>query len=266
MMTMETSNIPAFILCRSDQVFIQTILLILSVSPSVLSIYIAGRLEISRPTGYWITHLGILLFIAGAGTTFFPGLSSFSFSSKGIVFSILAVGLAILFETRLPANRRATTGSHSPGKNCPSAYPGKNYPSAYHDIPTGPFLLVDQLKQPAWAVKSKQTVIQWMIIFALIGSLEEVCYRGIILQTILTVTNGAARVLLVIIQVLLFGLNHLFFGHKQVILKTLFGLTLTVITLWTGTIVPAMLAHSLFNGWAIYETNKQILFKAASHA
>ncbi|HEV9038750.1 MAG TPA: CPBP family intramembrane glutamic endopeptidase, partial [Puia sp.] len=215
----------------------------------ILSTYAAGRLEISRPTVYWISYLSILLFIAGTGSVFLLNGSLFGCSVQGILLSVSVVALAVLFESTL-RTKGAAAGRRKPDNR------------ACQDIPTSSYLLTDQLKKHAWIIKGKQTVIRWIIIFALIGCLEEICYRGIILQTILYKAVGAPRALLICLQVILFGLNHVFFGARQVLMKTLLGLLLTVITLVTGTLVPAMLAHSLFNAWAIYDSNKQLL-KAA---
>ena len=143
---------------------------------------------------------------------------------------------------------------------CSGNYHGakRNEVFIYDDLSNPAINFIDQLKWNDWIIKNQVNGISWIILFAIIGGAEEVCFRGIILKTILTNTSGASRILLVFLQVLLFGFNHLFFGYKQIVPKLFFGFMLTMITIQMHTLLPAILSHSLFNAWAIYEPNKQI--------
>ncbi len=247
---MVTFKILAYTLCHSDIIFIQTILLLLSISPSILAIYLVERTETFRAPAFWVTYLLLLVFISVFGIILLLNITLFDMSLFGLLSPLFITAFAVLFEKKCLKflNTAENNGWHHSA--------GKNHGLAYADIPNITPQLPDRLKWSGWAIRNKWQFIRWVLVFSLIGAMEEICYRGIILQSILSNFHGSAKVVLIALQILLFGLNHAFFGYEQIIPKVFFGLMLTLVTISTHALIAAILSHLLFNAWAIYAANK----------
>jgi uncharacterized protein len=69
---------------------------------------------------------------------------------------------------------------------------------------------------------------------------EEVLFRGFLLTFVASLTGLPAATA---ITVVLFGLFHGYYGWKGVLKTALFGLVATLIVVWSGSLIPAVLIH-----------------------
>ena len=115
-------------------------------------------------------------------------------------------------------------------------------------------------------VVNKPTARQWMFgdtrrivnqgqklpIGILLGSilgeslLEEVLWRGYLISYAINVLNMPAQYA-VILSSAAFGMNHIAYGLANVISKTLFGIILSLMYLASGSLLPCILCHQVFN-------------------
>lgn len=80
-----------------------------------------------------------------------------------------------------------------------------------------------------------------------LGAMEEVVYRGILVQLCGLLVNPRLVAMALALSVVLFGLSHIEFGWPHVISKLPLGALALAAVLGTGFIVPALIAHVLFN-------------------
>jgi uncharacterized protein len=83
----------------------------------------------------------------------------------------------------------------------------------------------------------------YLIVSATAGFCEELIFRGYLMQQFSAWTGS--RALGVIIQGVLFGLGHAYYGWKLVLVIMVHGSLLGVLTYWRNSLRPAMLAHGL---------------------
>jgi len=83
----------------------------------------------------------------------------------------------------------------------------------------------------------------YLTLSATAGFCEEFIFRGYLMQQF-TAWSGS-RVLGVILQGVLFGLGHAYYGWKLVLVIMVHGSLLGVLTCWRNSLRPAMLAHGL---------------------
>ena len=76
--------------------------------------------------------------------------------------------------------------------------------------------------------------------------IEEVLWRGYLVSYATDVLNIPVQYA-VIIASLAFGMNHLAYGLANVISKTLFGIILSLMYLASGSLLPCILCHQVFN-------------------
>ncbi len=76
--------------------------------------------------------------------------------------------------------------------------------------------------------------------------LEEVLWRGYLISYAMDVLNVPGQYAVVIAS-LSFGMNHLAYGLANVISKTLFGVILSIMYLASGSLLPPILCHQVFN-------------------
>lgn len=74
---------------------------------------------------------------------------------------------------------------------------------------------------------------------------EEFIFRGMLLST---ATGAWGPVIAIGLGAFLFGLHHVSFGVPSIISKTVGGLLTGIQTVLTGSVVPAILTHLLFQG------------------
>jgi hypothetical protein len=93
-----------------------------------------------------------------------------------------------------------------------------------------------------------------------VAALEEVSFRGYLLQACLrlpTVTLAAAAVFSIGV---LFALSHVFFGWREVLAKAPLSAVATVSALALGSVLPAVIAHAVFNASVWRDSKLQPLF------
>lgn len=81
----------------------------------------------------------------------------------------------------------------------------------------------------------------WIPTAVTAGCCEEILFRGYLLAFVTGVTGPA---LAVAITVALFGLFHVYEGWQGTLKTAAFGLVATLIVLWSGSLIPAILIHA----------------------
>jgi len=91
----------------------------------------------------------------------------------------------------------------------------------------------------------KMDVWQWLVLPIVVAAIEEPFFRGL-LQQRLTVVFGHP-LWGVIAQAALFGAPHLYEGPTAALTIFYLGVILGALTWWRRSLVPALVAHALFN-------------------
>ncbi|MEU1158282.1 CPBP family glutamic-type intramembrane protease [Streptomyces sp. NPDC005918] len=86
--------------------------------------------------------------------------------------------------------------------------------------------------------------LAWLVA---VGVLEECVFRGTLTGVALIQDALVVRVLLLALATAAFALSHIFFGWAQVAAKLPLSLTALALTLLTGNVLGAVVAHALFN-------------------
>jgi membrane protease YdiL (CAAX protease family) len=94
------------------------------------------------------------------------------------------------------------------------------------------------------AVENLRPVLWSMVTIAI---LEELVFRGVLVQLCFLVGDAYLRGALLLLTTVVFALSHIQFGWPHVWGKAPLGLFALLATLLTGSILPAILAHLLFN-------------------
>jgi hypothetical protein len=82
-----------------------------------------------------------------------------------------------------------------------------------------------------------------------VAAAEEVVHRGVLLALALRIPSPVLAGFAVLGVQLAFALSHVFFGWGQVLSKLPLAALCTVAVLATGTVVPAVIGHLIFNAW-----------------
>jgi MFS family permease len=82
-----------------------------------------------------------------------------------------------------------------------------------------------------------------------VAALEEVLFRGVLVDLILVLSSPALVVVFLTLTVVCFALSHLYWGWGEVLAKSSLGALALVSVLALRTIAPAIIAHVLFNIW-----------------
>ena len=87
-----------------------------------------------------------------------------------------------------------------------------------------------------------------LLLICILGEviLEEILWRGYLVSYATNVLNIPVQYA-VVISSLAFGMNHLAYGLANVISKTLFGIILSLMYLVSGSLLPCILCHQVFN-------------------
>jgi len=88
----------------------------------------------------------------------------------------------------------------------------------------------------------------------LVALFEELIFRGFLVVLCFTLPNPWLITISLSITVLIFGAAHSYGGFRQVVAKTSLGIITLLVTLVTGTVLPAIVAHIYFNIVAYRET------------
>ncbi|WP_180342422.1 CPBP family intramembrane glutamic endopeptidase [Actinomyces wuliandei] len=100
-----------------------------------------------------------------------------------------------------------------------------------------------------WSIQTARIVLRpWSLAeLSLVALLEEVLYRGVLLNLFLSVASLPIRLLAVVSFATLFGLSHYTYGVRQVFLKFTYATLLSVVTIATGAVIAAVVAHLAVN-------------------
>jgi len=82
------------------------------------------------------------------------------------------------------------------------------------------------------------------------GFCEEIVFRGIALSVAFTL--GADAVIAVVVTSFLFALGHAVYGTTWMIGTMVLGIASAVVVLWTGSLWPAIIAHTLYDMTVYY--------------
>jgi membrane protease YdiL (CAAX protease family) len=233
------------------------IVVVLSLSSFSLASHIHSRWLRRRHVPFLTSYACILVLVAVGGALIQDPRRWFGGGVSGWMVSVL-LGIPIwqiatrcdryivrALERRSALGRRRLAGtSHAFGEPWSairaaqpiedrSRSPRRADPSrALRDRPTGLALLEHQ--PSAWGL-------------VVVGCLEELPYRAILVQSCLALGGGAATGLALAGTVVAFGLSHVEFGWSHVVSKTCFGGLALVGALVTGNAACALVAHALFN-------------------
>jgi len=235
-----------FILTPDISVYLETILIMVSCAPAILSTSIFQFIPKQQPRQFWYLYLGILIIICISSLAFIELQNTLkpSYSYSIYLLAISALLLAILAEQKIVrlVNRRFIL-----------SFTNETF-TAY----TGEFIKQDKnpyLFNPInWLSNNKRNdLTEKILVFALIGILEEWVFRGVLLHFIYIHTSGLAYYMLIIVQVLIFGISHIYFGASQVFSKIILGSFTTAIALLSGSILLSAGIHAFYNGWVVYK-------------
>ena len=97
-------------------------------------------------------------------------------------------------------------------------------------------------------VRQGQKLPIGLLLICILGEviLEEILWRGYLVSYATDVLNIPVQYAVVIAS-LAFGMNHLAYGLANVISKTLFGIILSLMYLASGSLLPCILCHQVFN-------------------
>ena len=251
-----------YTLTHDTKIYIQTILLLMSLSPSTLCAQLYSSLPNKKAINFWYFYSFCLLLISVAGIQFLHLKTWWIVPTHSYLVALQTLGitiLAFLAEDYIAAyiNRKYIQQL----LNCSSIYTQTTLQEKGR--PDNSFTSTDSFQgftedadlQYSWIPKKgEKTLIPMIVAFATIGLLEEIVFRGVLLQTILVKTTGLTCYLLVGVQVLAFAFAHVYFAYYQIMPKFFFGLLLTLLTLQTKSLLPCMISHALFNIAVIYKT------------
>lgn len=114
-------------------------------------------------------------------------------------------------------------------------------------------------KQQEWLRAMEDPKLEHGLIL-LVAALEEVIYRGLLLRTCFLLPGKVFPWIAVAGLLTAFSLSHIRFGWPQVLAKLPLGVLATISALCLGTVLPAMVAHMVFNEGIWRDRKNQIEF------
>jgi membrane protease YdiL (CAAX protease family) len=114
-------------------------------------------------------------------------------------------------------------------------------------------LAVDRMQTPTTPYQPPSgfaEIFLWILLSLSAGVCEEVVYRGYLQQQFRAATRSVAAA--VLLQALVFGLNHAYQGWKQVIVIVPLGILYGALVAWRRNLRASMIAHAwsdIFEGW-----------------
>jgi membrane protease YdiL (CAAX protease family) len=99
---------------------------------------------------------------------------------------------------------------------------------------------------------------QTLALLVVIAVLEEILFRGVLLDLAISMPGEGLRIAAVAALALAFAATHIAFGWTQVVAKLPLSLTATAAALTTGSVVGAVVAHGLVNtrSWHVREASE----------
>ena len=203
------------------------ILLLAGLGSSTLAIVVRQQLARFGAVGFFPSYALVLALVAAGAAAIGRTLPLLPHSLGGALVSLplgLVCGAAAFFADRAITRawfrrqlRRRTTRSSSSFRAAAAAVP----PRAADDAPR------------AWLVT--------------VGALEEIAFRGALLGWALTLPSPALSFAVVAAITIVFALTHVQFGWIHVLAKLPLSLITVAVSLATGSVLAAVLAHMFFN-------------------
>ena len=82
------------------------------------------------------------------------------------------------------------------------------------------------------------------VLVATVGICEEFLYRGFVFAAFMRITRGSVGEAL-LCSALLFGVGHFYQGAPGLVSTTVLGLVFGAVRIWTGSLLPGVLAHAV---------------------
>ncbi|MFE1765207.1 CPBP family intramembrane glutamic endopeptidase [Streptomyces angustmyceticus] len=99
-----------------------------------------------------------------------------------------------------------------------------------------------------WTPNRRDTDVALPLVWLVtVGVLEEFVFRGVLTGVAMALPGWGTRTLVLTLATAAFALSHIFFGWAQVVAKLPLSLATLAITLATGNVLGAAVAHALFN-------------------
>jgi membrane protease YdiL (CAAX protease family) len=146
---------------------------------------------------------------------------------------------------RRPGHRRVRRSSQTRAQVGPGSLRPLPIPESFALAPTG-------RRPTASPIRRVSTLTAPLRLLALLVSaavLEETLFRGVLVELALGVHPWPVAAISVAVTAALFALMHIPFGLVEVLSKLPLSILALATVLALGTVVPAMLAHVLFNVW-----------------
>lgn len=93
----------------------------------------------------------------------------------------------------------------------------------------------------------RQVEVSSFVIVTIVAVLEEMIFRGFLLNLCFALETRYLITIAVLGTILFFALSHIHFGWPHVLAKFPLGVLTTIIALSSGTVLPAIVAHVMFN-------------------
>lgn len=249
-------------LTPSQSVFAATTLLILAIASTNIAGYVYCRYCQKTALGLIDVNVLVKAFILGWGlftgvTGTFPVWNGLLRMTLGFPSALLLGWLAIVLDRRLIRffHRR-------------SSQKGKTPPLREVHVTTTSLCdlgLAEKSAVENRAVRLNNNVSKFnhekdigrygLVSVSLVAVLEELLFRGILVNAIFLVPGPSLKAALLLVNVFLFGLVHLSLGWDQVMAKTVLGALTTFALLVFGSLVFPILIHLFINIYA-YQENK----------
>lgn len=235
------------ILTPEDDLYLRAVVLSLATAPLAVAIHLQMFLGLGGTRSFWWTYGGVLSVVCCIGLWLVDAAGTLRVPRDGVLGMIL-VGLAcgvvafygdsvIVRSVSRWRQRNRFTSRVAPSRKQPSR--------RVHSDPltrAGPVGLRGSAGYLDFGSDSARTAT-----LGLIGGLEELVYRGVLLSLILTIPGFAFRLSAVIALITLFALSHSVFGWVHVLAKLLLSALTTLVAIVASSVVPAILAHVVFN-------------------
>jgi membrane protease YdiL (CAAX protease family) len=116
------------------------------------------------------------------------------------------------------------------------------------------------VRTPAARPSSNKKVLFTLWILILIAVLEEIIFRGFLVEACLMISQPSLRAAALAGTVVVFGIGHVQFGWTQVFAKLPLGALAMASVLSLKTVLPAIFIHALFNWKAWHDTDGDLRF------
>lgn len=221
--------------------------------------HLYSRYLVHSRISFWNVYAAVMLIVVASGFLLVDPARIFGASPLGWVLAApvgLSMGWAACRADRA-VRRRARRRWLNPRRNGPAAAPGRT-----GEVNWGLRVRVTRAsapdagprRRPISLYKDQRAVAAGLVqgplgLWSLIAvaALEEVIYRGLLVQVCWLIPNQALAALALAGTVAMFALTHVLFGWEQVLAKLPLGSLALLATLITGSVLAAVVAHVIVN-------------------